>query len=111
MFVPITDDNSNPCTTSTGCGISAVDFDKGLLAKPGGQFGTAAKRNYVVYPIIGAPAYPSGARRVGTNAVNKGPEYIALAKLDQGQVVPDLSQGLRARVRGDRQDAGHARRL
>lgn len=87
-FIPITDDNSNPCTTSTGCGISAVDFDKGLLAKPGGQFGTATKRNYVVYPIMGAPAYPAESPKCGTNAVNTGPEYIALAKLTKGKWFP-----------------------
>lgn len=86
-FVPITDDDSNPCT-SAGCGVTAVEFDKQLLAKPGGQFGTGTKRNYVVYPIMGAPAYPAESPKCGANAVNTGPQYVALAKLTKGKWFP-----------------------
>lgn len=74
-IVPITDDNSS---------LAAASFDTQLLAKPGGQFGTAAKRNYVVYPIMGAPAHPAESPKCGTNAVNTGSQYISLVKLVGG---------------------------
>jgi hypothetical protein len=74
-IIPITDDNSS---------LAAASFDTQLLAKPGGQFGTAAKRNYVVYPIMGAPAYPMESPKCGINAVNTGTQYIALVKLVGG---------------------------
>ncbi len=74
-IVPITDDNSS---------LAAASFDTQLLAKPGGHFGTAAKRNYVVYPIMGAPAYPMESPKCGSNAVNTGSQYIALTKLVAG---------------------------
>lgn len=79
VFIPITDDNS---------ALKGADFDKQLLAKPGGQFGTAAKRNYVVYPIMGAPAFPMESPKCGTNAVNTGTEHIATAKLTGGKWFP-----------------------
>lgn len=80
VFVPVTDDNSTA--------VKGLDFDTQLLAKPGGQFGTAAKRNYVMFPIIGAPAYPAETPKCGSNAVNTGPEYIAVAKLTKGKWFP-----------------------
>ncbi len=79
VFIPITDDNS---------ALKAADFDKQLLAKPGGQFGTAAKRNYVVYPVMGAPAFPTETPKCGKNAVNTGAEHIATAKLTGGKWFP-----------------------
>lgn len=88
VFVPITDDNSNYTSTSTYAGISAEAFDSQLLAKPGGIFGTATKRKYVVYPLIGAPAYPAESPKCGTSMVNTGPEYIKLAKLTNGKWFP-----------------------
>lgn len=80
VFIPITDDNSKS--------IKGAEFDKQLLAKPGGQFGTAAKRNYVVYPIIGAPAFPTETPKCGSNAVNTGVEHLAVAKLTGGKWFP-----------------------
>lgn len=88
VFVPITDDNSNYSGTSTFYGLSADQFDTQILAKSSVQFGTKTKRNYVVYPIIGAPAYPAETPKCGTNAVNEGPEYIKLAKLTKGKWFP-----------------------
>lgn len=88
VIIPITDDNSNYSGTSWMYGLSATDFDTQLLAKPGAPFGTKSKRNYVVYPIVGAPAYPSESPKCGSNAVNTGTEYIALAKLTKGKWFP-----------------------
>jgi len=88
VVVPITDDNSNYSGTSTYYGISADAFDTQMTSKPGGQFGTKSKRNYVVYPIIGAPAHPAETPKCGSNAVNEGPEYIKLAKLTKGKWFP-----------------------
>lgn len=88
VIIPITDDNSNYSGTSWMYGLSATDFDTQLLAKSGAPFGTKSKRNYVVYPIVGAPAYPSESPKCGSNAVNTGSEYIALAKLTKGKWFP-----------------------
>lgn len=88
VIIPITDDNSNYSGTTWMYGLSATDFDTQLLAKSGAPFGTKSKRNYVVYPIIGAPAYPTESPKCGTNAVNTGSEYIALAKLTKGKWFP-----------------------
>ena len=82
VFVPVTDDNSQ----GTG-NPNATTFDTQLLAKPGGQFGTAEKRNYAVYPICGAPAYPAESPKCGT-AVNTGATYVELAKLTNGKWFP-----------------------
>lgn len=82
VFIPITDDDSN------GSNPTATSFDMSLLAKPGGQFGSAAKRNYVVYPICGASPSPAETTKCGTNAVNTGPQYVALAKLTKGKWFP-----------------------
>ncbi len=79
VFVPITDDNST---------LTGVEFDKQLLAKPGGQFGDAKKRNYVVFPIMGAPDFPKETPKCGSNAVNTGSEYISLVKLTKGKWFP-----------------------
>ena len=79
VFIPISDDNS---------ALKGAEFDKQLLAKPGGQFGTAAKRNYVVYPVMGAPAFPMESPKCGSNAVNTGSEHIAVAKLTGGKWFP-----------------------
>jgi len=87
VIIPITDDNS-VAGTGTYYGISATDFDTRMLSKPGYPFGTKSKRNYVVYPIMGAPAYPAETPKCGTNAVNEGPEYVALAKLTKGKWFP-----------------------
>lgn len=88
VIIPITDDNSNYSGTTWSYGVSATDFDTQILAKTGAPFGTKAKRNYVVYPIIGAPAHPAETPKCGTNAVNTGDEYIALAKLTKGKWFP-----------------------
>jgi hypothetical protein len=88
VFVPITDDNSNYSGTSTYYGISATAFDDQIILKGKGQFGTKTKRNYVVYPIIGAAAYPDEVNKCGTGMVNNGPEYITLAKLTKGKWFP-----------------------
>ncbi|MGZ3417758.1 MAG: hypothetical protein ACXWUG_20505 [Polyangiales bacterium] len=82
VFIPVTDDDSN------GSNPTSTAFDTSLLAKPGGQFGTAAKRNYVVYPIVGAKPSPDEATKCGSNAVNTGPQYVSLAKLTKGQWFP-----------------------
>ena len=88
VIIPITDDNSNYSGTTWSYGLSATDFDNQMLSKSGAPFGTKSKRNYVVYPIIGAPAYPTESPKCGTNAVNTGTEYIALAKLTKGKWFP-----------------------
>ncbi|MBI2395028.1 MAG: VWA domain-containing protein [Deltaproteobacteria bacterium] len=88
VIIPITDDNSNYSGTSWLYGLSATDFDNQMLSKPGAPFGTKSKRNYVAYPIIGAPAYPAESPKCGSNAVNTGSEYIALAKLTKGRWFP-----------------------
>lgn len=84
VFIPITDDNS-VAGTGTYYGISATDFDDQIIAKGKGQFGTKSKRNYVVYPIIGAPPYPAESPKCGSSMVNTGPEYITLAKMTKGK--------------------------
>ena len=76
VFVPITDDSSVDMT--------AQAFDAALLQLGGNQFGDETKRKYVVYPIIGASAFPDETR-CGSNAVTNGPEYIQLAKLTGGK--------------------------
>lgn len=101
-IIPITDDNSS---------LAAASFDTQLLGKPGGQFGTAAKRNYVTYPIIGANAFPSEAGKCGVNAVNNGAQYITLVKLvgggskwfpicltDFGPVFEEMAKSIATRV-------------
>lgn len=85
VIIPITDDNSVNCGASSYCGITADEFDAAMLAKPGAPFGTKTKRNYIVYPIMGAPAYPAETPKCGTNAVNEGAEYIKIAKLTKGK--------------------------
>jgi hypothetical protein len=103
VFVPITDDDSKiqprpgapPITCSDAeianvgnrCVPDAKTFDRLLLAKPGGHFGTEAARNYVFYPIVGASAFPS-EQTCGRNAVNNGEEYLTLAKLTRGRWFP-----------------------
>lgn len=84
VFVPVTDDDSTPGTNAWD-GITASEFDTSLLGKGAGNFGTAANRRYVVYPIVGAPTFPSEAPKCGDNAMNTGAEYIDLAKRTQGK--------------------------
>lgn len=88
VIIPITDDNSVNCGASSYCGITADEFDAAILAKAGAPFGTKSKRNYIVYPIMGAPAYPGETPKCGSNAVNTGDEYIKLAKLTKGKWFP-----------------------
>lgn len=78
VFIPVTDDDSY---------MRATEFDGRLLAKPGDLFGTADARRYVFYPIVGAAAYPSQST-CGSNAVNNGAQYLALATLTHGQWFP-----------------------
>lgn len=90
VFVEITDDNQS--------GLSAAQFDASLLALPGGQFGTAAKRNYVFHSIIGVAAkavataaYEPNEPIVGgkcNTAVNTGSVYQDLSKLTGGLRFP-----------------------
>jgi hypothetical protein len=98
IFVPVTDDDSvsrDPdCTEADThdparlrCNPTAKQFDARLLAKPGGQFGTATARAYVFYPIVGAAKYPSEST-CGSVAVNNGAQYLALAKLTAGKWFP-----------------------
>ena len=76
VFVPITDDRSQDMT--------AQAFDANILSIGGKLMGDDVKRNYVMYPIIGAADFPSETK-CGSNAVNEGPEYIQLAKLTGGK--------------------------
>jgi hypothetical protein len=76
VFVPVTDDDSRQ--------LAHTSFDAQLLALSSEQFGTATRRNYVYYPIIGAEAHPKEGK-CGRNAVNNGAEYLALAKLTKGK--------------------------
>jgi hypothetical protein len=102
VFVPITDDDSRDysqfsntkCSPTDyadlgkyACNPGARAFDAALLGKAGGQFGTAASRNYVFYPIVGAAAFPS-EKTCGANAVNNGQAYLDLAKLTKGRWFP-----------------------
>ena len=66
--------------------LPAAQFDAALLAVPGSPFGTAAKRNYVVYPIIGANAYPATTKCPG--ASQTGLEYQNLANTTGGKWYP-----------------------
>jgi hypothetical protein len=79
IFVPITDDESTQMT--------AVEFDRRLLAAAPEQFGTAAARRYVYFPICGASAFPSTVK-CGPNAVDAGAQYQALARLTKGEWSP-----------------------
>lgn len=73
-FIVITDDNAN---------ITAAAFDSGLLAKePLGVFGTALKRNYVFYGIIGVDK--NDPSKKCPDAVNIGPVYQSLVALTNG---------------------------
>lgn len=74
VFIVITDDNSS---------MSATTFDTNLLAKaPAGVFGTAAKRKYVVYGIIGID--PNDPSKKCAAAVNTGAAYQSLVTLTGG---------------------------
>lgn len=105
VFVPVTDDDSR------GSMPKADQFDTQLLAKPGGQFGTAAKRNYAAYPICGAPAYPNATPKCGDNAVNASDQVRRPREDHEEQVVPDLPEGLRSGLRGDGEEHRDARRV
>jgi hypothetical protein len=78
VFVMTSDENADD--------LPAVPFDAALLAVPGNPFGTTAKRNYVVYPIIGANAYPLTTKCTG--ATQTGSEYQALANMTGGKWYP-----------------------
>ncbi len=74
VFIVVTDDNSS---------LAAASFDTQLLAKgPAMMFGTAMKRKYVVYGIIGINK-DNPALKCGT-AVNNGPVYQTLVALTGG---------------------------
>ena len=80
-LVVITDDNST---------LAAASFDTSLLAKPpAGMFGTAQKRKYIVYGIIGItdgnPAIKCPA------AVNNGPVYQTLVALTKGAMYSECN--------------------
>ncbi len=79
VFIPISDADSKISPFPEYTGITAEEFDKQILLKGKGQFGTAEKRNYLVYPIIGARAYPSEEKCA--TADNPPVEYIKLVKL------------------------------
>ncbi|MBM4359203.1 MAG: hypothetical protein FJ096_13945 [Deltaproteobacteria bacterium] len=73
-FIVVTDDNSS---------TAAATFDTQLLAKaPAGMFGTAQKRKYVMYGIIGIDKN-NPALKCGT-AVNNGSVYQTLVTLTGG---------------------------
>jgi hypothetical protein len=78
VFVMTTDENADD--------LPAVQFDADLLGVAGNPFGTAAKRNYVVYPIIGANAYPQTTLCPG--ASQTGAEYQKLANMTGGKWYP-----------------------
>ncbi|MDF2695811.1 MAG: uncharacterized protein K0S65_4194 [Labilithrix sp.] len=77
VFIPITDDNSR---------LEAEPFDRELLSKPGGLFGTAESRRYRFYPIAGAETYPS--KVPCWSAMNNGSVYLTLAELTKGKWFP-----------------------
>lgn len=73
-FVVVTDDNS---------AVAATTFDSELLAKaPLGMFGTAQKRKYVFYGIIGIDK--NNASLKCPDAVNNGSVYQSLVALTGG---------------------------
>ena len=78
VFVMVSDENADD--------LKAAQFDADLISLPGSPFGTDAKRNYVVYPIIGANAFP--ATSLCTGASQTGSEYQTLAKLTGGKWYP-----------------------
>ena len=78
VFVMTSDENADD--------LKAVPFDSALLAIPGNPFGTDAKRNYVVYPIIGANAFPQTT--ICPGASQTGSEYQSLANMTGGKWYP-----------------------
>jgi hypothetical protein len=78
VFVMTSDENADD--------LPAAPFDAQLLAVPGSPFGTVAKRNYVVYPIIGANAFP--ATTLCSGASQTGSQYQALANMTGGKWYP-----------------------
>ena len=87
--------------------LKAPQFDAALLAVPGSPFGTPAKRNYVVYPIIGANPYPQtskcpGASQTGaeyqTLATNTGGKWYPVCSANFATVLADIALTVNAQV-------------
>jgi hypothetical protein len=68
-----------------GCFPTPGEFDDVLLARDPEQFGTREHRNYTMFPIVGAKAYPEeGSCSSSDGTADKGlygQQYINLAKL------------------------------
>jgi hypothetical protein len=99
IFVMTTDENADD--------LPAVEFDAQLTALPGNPFGTQAKRNYIVYPIIGANAYPDtticpGASQTGAEyqklALMTGGKWYPVCNADYSKVFADLSATVNAQL-------------
>ena len=82
-FVPITDDNA----TLPPPAPYWQSFDREILGRGAGTFGTKAERNYAFYPIIGA-ALGDPTTKCSTEVVSEGPEYVELTKLTGGKHYP-----------------------
>ena len=79
-FVPITDDNATQPPPSPYW----QTFDREILKRGAGTFGTAKDRNYAFYPLIGA-ASADATVKCSTEVVSEGPEYSELVKLTKGK--------------------------
>jgi hypothetical protein len=94
VFMPITDDQPtaayNGCISGADAGALKCDgafFDQQLLAIGGTPFGSATKRKYVAFPVIGSEAAPA-EENCSTQVYSFGPQYIQLAKLTGGTWFP-----------------------
>ncbi len=80
-FIPITDDNALQPPPAPYW----QTFDQEILKRGAGSFGTAADRNYVFFPIVGAvQGADVTTTKCSTDVVSEGPEYQELAKLTGG---------------------------
>jgi hypothetical protein len=100
VVIPVTDDDSvadEPATSCSdadyadpkkqGCVPNAETFDRLVLSRANGLFGSPSARSYVVYPLVGAARHPS-EQVCGSQVVNAGAQYLALAKRTGGKWAP-----------------------
>lgn len=82
-FIPVTDDNA----TQPPPAPYWQSFDREMLGRGDGTFGSVEDRNYAFYPIIGA-SLGDPAVKCSTEVVSNGPEYLELTKLTGGRHFP-----------------------
>ncbi len=82
-FIPVTDDNA----TQPPPAPYWQTFDREMLGRGDGTFGTKEERNYAFYPILGA-SLGDPSVKCSTEVVSEGPEYLELVKLTGGKHFP-----------------------